>query len=337
MLSEGHELLKDVADKFATVGMCQQAVKAYNKVPDVKESIAVCVRLNQWDLAVQLAKEHNVKEIDALLAKYASHLLSKQKVSEAVELYRKANHYLDAARLLYQLAAEAANSEAPPMRARQLYVLAALQVEAYKERQKDSSADPTRSTLDSLLEEDALETNNGRLLESPWHGAEGYHFFLLAQRQLYAGNYGAAVRTAVRLLDYDDVLPVRQIGAILALAAAATKNYGLCSSAFVRMESLPANADKFTEQAESLALQIFSRHPPRDAPAPMKLMCTQCNTANPDYATSCSNCNFKFLASVASGRSMVDLEYWLCSLCKHRAPVDEISHFSFCPLCHNPV
>jgi WD repeat-containing protein 35 len=125
--------------------MCEQAVSAYSRTGKIKESINVCVTLNQWDLAVRwanggrvhthththihththththpsthlslisphhhrLAKQHNVKEIDILLAKYASHLLGKDKVLEAIELYRKANHFLDAAKLLFKLAADA--------------------------------------------------------------------------------------------------------------------------------------------------------------------------------------------------------------------------------------
>jgi WD repeat-containing protein 35 len=41
-----------------------------------------------------------VKEIDTLLAKYASHLMEKEKVLSAIELYRKANHFTEAAKLL---------------------------------------------------------------------------------------------------------------------------------------------------------------------------------------------------------------------------------------------
>jgi len=59
--------------------------------------------LNQWDQAIQLAKAHNVKEIDKLLAKYASHLLEKDKILNAIELYRKANHFIDAAKLLFKV------------------------------------------------------------------------------------------------------------------------------------------------------------------------------------------------------------------------------------------
>lgn len=97
------------------VGLCTQAVKAYVKAGDVKDAISVCVELNQWDQAVKLASDHDVKEIDALLAKYASHLLSKNKLVEAIELYRQANHFLDAAKHLFQLAEEIA-STSPPLR-----------------------------------------------------------------------------------------------------------------------------------------------------------------------------------------------------------------------------
>ena len=46
----------------------------------------MCVQLNQWNLAVKVANKHNVKEIDALLAKYATHLLSKNKIVDAIEV-----------------------------------------------------------------------------------------------------------------------------------------------------------------------------------------------------------------------------------------------------------
>ena len=54
-------------------------------------------------MAIDLAKTHNVKEIDSLLAKYAQHLLEKNKVFNAIELYRKAGHYLEAAKLLFKV------------------------------------------------------------------------------------------------------------------------------------------------------------------------------------------------------------------------------------------
>lgn len=88
---------------FMTVGMCAEAVSAYLKCNEVKTAVDCCVHLNQWDQAVELAKKHHIREIDSLLAKYAAHLLDKDKTLQAIELYRKANHYLDAAKLMFQV------------------------------------------------------------------------------------------------------------------------------------------------------------------------------------------------------------------------------------------
>ncbi len=57
----------------------------------------------QWNKAVELARTHNMKEIKSLLSKYASHLLENNKTLEAVELYRKAHHFLDAAKLMFKV------------------------------------------------------------------------------------------------------------------------------------------------------------------------------------------------------------------------------------------
>ena len=88
---------------FGSVGMCEQAVAAFIKCNEVKSSIDICVTLNQWDLAVKLAKEHNYTEINGLLAKYAEHLMEKNHILDAIELYRKASHYIDAAKLLFKV------------------------------------------------------------------------------------------------------------------------------------------------------------------------------------------------------------------------------------------
>ena len=46
----------------------------------------MCVTLNQWDLGVNLANKNNFKEIGVLLSKYASHLLAKNKLIDAIEV-----------------------------------------------------------------------------------------------------------------------------------------------------------------------------------------------------------------------------------------------------------
>lgn len=63
-----------------------------------------CVSLNQWDQAVTLAETYSMlPEIPVLLDKYALGLLEKNRHLEAVQLYRKANRFLEAAKLMFQV------------------------------------------------------------------------------------------------------------------------------------------------------------------------------------------------------------------------------------------
>ena len=57
----------------------------------------------EYALGVELAKTHSIKEIDSLLARYAAHLLEKDKKLQAIELYRKANHFIQAAKLMFNV------------------------------------------------------------------------------------------------------------------------------------------------------------------------------------------------------------------------------------------
>ena len=120
-------LLRDVAKKFVGVGLCESAVKAYLRDGDVKAAIDSCVVLNQWDKAVELAERHNFQQIEALLGKYAGHLLEGQQVIGAIDLFRKANKHTEVASLLTRLAKSVAASKGPVLRAKKLHVLAALE------------------------------------------------------------------------------------------------------------------------------------------------------------------------------------------------------------------
>lgn len=45
----------------------------------------------------------------------------------------------------------------------------------------------------------------------------------------------AAMKTAIKLCEYDDILAPRDIYSLLALAAYQNKFYGICSQAFVKV------------------------------------------------------------------------------------------------------
>ena len=43
------------------------------------------------------------------------------------------------------------------------------------------------SALAGLLEEDQASISDSKIIEGAWRGAEAYHFYLLAQKQLFDG------------------------------------------------------------------------------------------------------------------------------------------------------
>uniref|UniRef100_A0AAQ4Q112 WD repeat-containing protein 35 n=1 Tax=Gasterosteus aculeatus aculeatus TaxID=481459 RepID=A0AAQ4Q112_GASAC len=328
VLPENHQLLLDIGQMFATVGMCEQAVTAYLKCSQPKAAVDTCVHLNQWNKAVELARTHNMKEIKSLLSKYASHLLEKNKTLEAVELYRKAHHFLDAAKLMFKIADEEAGKRTRPLRVKKLYVLAARLVESYHEQVKMSQQSKGKKTeamsaLAGLLEEDATSEDN-RIVDNAWRGAEAYHFFLLAQRQLYDGYMENAMRTALHLREYEDIIPAVQIYSLLAVCAAANMAFGTCSQAFIKLESLDSLDLEQRQLYEDLALEIFTKHAPKDSRA-MEL------DGSPEGAEG------KSPTCIVTGLPIQEFQLWMCSVCKHCALGHEIGKYSCCPLCHTPV
>ena len=194
-IPENAPILEILGNKFQSMGLCSAAVNAFVKFGDVKKAIDCCVLLNEWNLAVDLAEQHNFVQIEQLLQKYAAHLIEKNKKMEAIELYRKANKNTDAARLLAEMAQELREKNAPLLLIKKIYVLAAFEVDSYKQRVFDAqvaqitgtgqtAADVAAKTMNSLITSD-ISTSADKALTNPWKGAEGIHFFLLCQRQLY--------------------------------------------------------------------------------------------------------------------------------------------------------
>jgi len=275
------------------------------------------------------------------LAKYAHHLLSKQKHLDAIELYCKASHFFDAAKLLFQLAAVAGKDSSQLLRTKKLYVLGALQIEKFHAHKKGNG--DTRATLQGLLAEGQTTGEvQSRLMDSAWRGAEAFHFLMLCQRQLYNNEVTNALRTAMRLTEYDDLLDAKTAYSLLALAAVTARCYAVCSKAFSKLESLSTLTDKQRQQYEDLALQIFTSAPckkgPRDAPTG-NISCNRCGGASPDWATACQvqGCETTFLCSVVTGKSMTETEFWICDVCKHRATEPELLNVKNCPLCHAAI
>jgi len=71
------------------------------------------------------------------------------------------------------------------------------------------------SALAGLLEEDAAAISDTKLIDNAWRGAEAYHFYLLAQRQLYDGHAEKAFATAQTLTLYEDIMDPEMIHSLI--------------------------------------------------------------------------------------------------------------------------
>lgn len=100
-LSENSPFLSTIADNFAAAGLCDEAVSLYLKLGDVSSAVNICVYLNQWNTAVELAEAHKFKEIQQVIMKYSDYLLNQGRKWDAIQLFRKANYCQKSAQLLF--------------------------------------------------------------------------------------------------------------------------------------------------------------------------------------------------------------------------------------------
>lgn len=183
---------------------------------------------------------------------------------------------MDAARLLTKLAEGEVTKKTNMLCIKKLYVLAGLLIEDHLRVQASLTGETRSSAVNSLRPEDSV------LLDQIWHSAKGYHFMLLAQRQLRTGLIHSAVFTALQLRDYEDVLNVEDIYCLLALTSCADRSFGTCSRAFIKLESLDTIPEQRRIEYEELAVNIFSQHEPQDMRSD-RIDCYVCNAMIPSW------------------------------------------------------
>jgi WD repeat-containing protein 35 len=358
---DGSPLLLELGRRFASVGLCAEAAAAFERGGDAQAAVDCCVQLNQWDMGVRLAEAHRLPQIEGLLGKYASYLVERDQLFEAVELFRKAGRHGEAARLLMQLARRNQGADkVRALRTKQLYVLAGLELERFRSAVVESAAAASASSAAATASSSAVAKNALQALmqqhelaaapeasgspaavslgdESPWHGAEAFHFFLLAQRQLYAGDWHGAMVTAMRLSDYEDVLEPRDVHCLVALAAFRNQHFGVCSRALVQLESSEALPEPLRAQFKELAQNVFVRHAPRD-PKGSAFACVnpKCDGRVREWDTHCATCGHAYAACVLTGRALISPMTVTCRQCKHRMmETAALRQTSCCPLCHS--
>jgi len=388
-LPVGDVYCTELGGKFQSVGLCTSAVQAYLKANQSQRAIDCCITLNQWDQALVLAERYNYSQINTLLSNYATYLLQHKNYTQAIVLYQKAKKHHLAAQLIVQMEVQYVNDNGgsvvtfDALRSKKLYLLAAIEGEAHKFNTLNhtsgsnsntqllgvsQSKQSTMDALSSLLLNDNKKDNN--LLASDadssvkididqlWHGAEAYHFYALATRQLVNGQLDAALRTAIRLQAYDDLLSQQHIYHLLAYVALVTKHYATASSALRKLETLSTLTPEENETYKQIAVSIFIENSPVDPTlddyaykqngvnnkkrqaicSNTKIHCQQTIT---DSSLQCDSCGKQYTACIASGRAIITNnagELYTCRTCKHKAYDVEIKGvYENCPLCHTPI
>ncbi|KAG5510843.1 hypothetical protein JKF63_07915 [Porcisia hertigi] len=237
MAEHDKELMVTLGNMLLTVGLAEDAAKAFVAASEPRMAVNGCVQVNMWDRAIALAEEHRLEDVGQLLQKYAKYLIQRERLTEAIELYRKASKHDEAATLLAQLGKRAALSD--PLKAKKFYVLSALEVQRYRTSAIALNRDGV-SVVSELLSKDRSAVSE-RTLDAAWRGAEAYHFLLMCQQQIVDKNFKVALVLAMRLMEYDDLVAPVDSYSLIALTAYLVKNFGLCSKAFARLEQAERN------------------------------------------------------------------------------------------------
>lgn len=310
-LPHGDALLGSLGEQCAAVGLVELATEAFLRLGDPKRALATCVAFHQCGRALELAQAHRLADdnsaIDSQLSTHADNLLAQGRLTDAVLLYNQAQRPGQAGALLMRLAEDAA-ARGRVLRAKKLYVLAGMSLD-----RADGAPEPERA----------------------WRGAQACHLFLLAQRQLHAGQHAAALISALRAREFNTqtALASVQVNALVALAALAAKQYGTCSRAFIALESAADASPETRTAVQALADEIFTRVAPRDKSQAKPLKCPACHDSIEPSAAECNACEKRFPVCMATGKTLWnEAGAWRCKVCKQLT--EGALSEACCPLCH---
>jgi len=65
------------------------------------------------------------------------------------------------------------------------------------------------------------------------------------------------MKSALALVNYDDLLDPMEVYSLLALSSYLAEYYGVCNKAFMKLESIPSLSQDEQQTYSKLALQIF--------------------------------------------------------------------------------
>ena len=352
------EFLEQMGDKFRQVGMCQEAVLAYSKRGNIKKAMETYIENNKWGEAVELSRDNDFYYMEQLTNKFGSEFIKNGRKLDLVELYNKANMKIQVNKYLIEIACDMRRLRASPLIIKKIYVLAALELENYKNRISDNQinneehpdfADGGKAKNkgeEKNIENPDMEKkpNNNysskeidKILFNSWRGAEAFHYYMLCQNQLYNRKFKEACKTSMRLSLYEKELGSEEVYRLIALCSYLNKSFAICSYALSALEKLNTINKYRKLKFEELAKSIFIKYEPKNIDEKFfKCPNNDCKQPVSEYDIYCKICGINFSGCVLTGASILDHHYFKCKQCHHRTKKNEVkkSTIGNCPLCH---
>lgn len=351
-LPEESEFLLYMGEKFEAYGLTDEAVKCYIRYGDIKKAFDICVLTNQWNLAVEIAEQNNLFQVEGVVETFSKHLKDKNKKMELVEFYRKAHKHTEAAKILIQIAEELREINTSPLILKKIYVLAALEMETFKTRYMDAQITTTMTTnnpnlgrptqtktLDTLITSD-LSNLGDKALNNPWRGAEAYHYYIICQNQIYNKEYSSALKTSLRLVQFEKELGSKEVYRLIVLSALLNSSLKECSSALAKLKNLSSLKEEEANKFDELSFSIFTKNRPINQKEQiLKCPGKDCQEQISEFDIDCKSCGSNFSACVISGQSLFFKEYIKCKRCKHKSLLTEmtIKRIKNCLMCHTKL
>ena len=355
-LPKDDEFLEEIGDKFKGLGMCKEAVMAYSKKGNLKKAMETYIENNKWSEAIELSRENDFYNMEQLTNKFGSEFIKNGRKLDLVELFNKANMKLKVNKYLIEIACDMWKLRAKPLIIKKIYVLAALELENYKNRISDSQIDndehidnieeskSREKEINSDINLDKKKINNNysskeidKILFNSWRGAEAFHYYMLCQNQLYNKKFKEACKTSIRLTLYEKELGSEIVYRLIALCSYLNKSFAICSEALCTLEKLNSINKFRQDKYETLAKSIFVQFEPKNVDEKFfKCPNNECKKAVSEYDIYCRNCGMNFSGCVLTGASIFDHHYFKCKQCHHRTKKSEVkkSTIGNCPLCH---
>ncbi|XP_050539955.1 WD repeat-containing protein 35 isoform X2 [Daktulosphaira vitifoliae] len=245
----------------------------------------------------------------------------------SVSKLKHEERYIEASQLIFASVYYELKMNIQPNIIRQLATIGALLVEEYKEKNVLSIVESEIVNIDSLLFK-----NRAEIIENSWRIVESLHFLILAQQQLYNGEYETAMWTSLALRNYEDLLNIEQIYSIIALSAIGSSCYNITSRAMMKLETLDSK-----NNYNCLSLNMFSKYTPEDTKSPF-YQCYSCSNKCSAWSIKCPKCKIKPEYNIATGQPLTDVKSaWCCRQCKRFATLNEMELLKHCPLCKKDI